>query len=129
MTNSSRVLRTVLVAEDDDLVRELVTAHLERSGYGVTAVASGPAALEILQCATEPFSVLFTDFSMPGMDGVELIERARKLCPQLRCILHTSADVDQGILPPGTVVLAKTTSRAKIAQTLAAVIENDGVAG
>ena len=66
--------RYVLVVEDDDIVRHLLTALLEDEGYRVAAVTNGAAALQLLAEATaaDP-QVILLDMWMPVMDGREFI--------------------------------------------------------
>jgi DNA-binding NarL/FixJ family response regulator len=71
----------VLIAEDEELVRELVTRILEREGFDVHAAADGPAALQILERIARPVDVLVTDIVMPGMDGRKLAERVVEQSP------------------------------------------------
>jgi two-component system cell cycle sensor histidine kinase/response regulator CckA len=71
----------VLIAEDEELVRELVTRILEREGYDVHAAADGPAALQILERIARPVDVLVTDIVMPGMNGRKLAERVVEQSP------------------------------------------------
>ena len=61
---------------------------LGRAGFEVTAAADGPSALERLEA--EPFELLLTDQRMPGIDGLELLERVRKLQPKLPVVLMTA---------------------------------------
>jgi len=65
----------ILVAEDDQDMRRLVTEVLTRSGYNVDAAHDGAAAWEILQLKS--YHLLITDFDMPGMSGIELVRKAR----------------------------------------------------
>src|SRR5262245_64045009 len=78
---------TILVVDDDDLVRKSVIAQLRSLGYS-TLEASGPAEALALVGGTEPFDLLFSDVVMPGpMDGVELARRAREHRPDLKVML------------------------------------------
>lgn len=65
----------ILVAEDDDINAYLVETLLTRSGYDVTVVGDGPAALARLD--TEPYDLVLADVRMPGMDGAELARMVR----------------------------------------------------
>lgn len=65
----------ILLVEDDTSNRRLISRLLEVSGYVVHAIASGEEALALLDHGY--FDVLVTDLSMPGMDGVELVETLR----------------------------------------------------
>ncbi|MFT5682579.1 MAG: two-component system cell cycle sensor histidine kinase/response regulator CckA, partial [Myxococcota bacterium] len=77
---------TILIAEDDDMVRQLVRLSLEEAGYQVLEASSGSAALEVLS-RIEPPDLLITDVMMPGMTGTELAQRARDTYPGLRILL------------------------------------------
>ena len=77
----------ILLAEDDQGMREYLTRALERSGYAVTAVDRGTEALPLLE--TERFDLLLSDIVMPEMDGIELAQRAGELVPDLRIMFIT----------------------------------------
>jgi PAS domain S-box-containing protein len=80
---------SVLVVEDNDDVRELAVSVLGLAGYVVLAAASGEQALELIEGGAE-VSLLFTDVIMPGgMNGLELIEKARRLHPGLPVLVTT----------------------------------------
>ncbi len=64
----------VLVVEDNDSIRRLVVTLLRREGYEVVEAGNGEQAL---QSPSEEVELLVTDFSMPGMTGVELAEKLR----------------------------------------------------
>jgi signal transduction histidine kinase/ActR/RegA family two-component response regulator len=81
--------KTILVVDDDDLVRKTVTTQMNSLGYS-TIEASGPAqALEIV-AGTESFDLLFSDIVMPGpIDGVELAHLAHEQRPDLKIMLSS----------------------------------------
>jgi CheY-like chemotaxis protein/anti-sigma regulatory factor (Ser/Thr protein kinase) len=87
---------TVLLAEDNKPSREIYTAVLDKAGYHVIGVADGQAALEVLQ--TRPIDVLVTDVYMPGMSGIQLLEQARKLNPELRAIVMTGEKTSENVI-------------------------------
>ena len=98
----------ILLAEDDQVMREYLTRALERSGYLVTAVDRGTAALPLLQ--TEVFDLLLTDIVMPEMDGIELAQRAAELCAGLRVMFITgfaAVTLKAGQAMPNARVLSK----------------------
>jgi signal transduction histidine kinase/ActR/RegA family two-component response regulator len=86
---SARKHKTILVVDDDDLVRKSVITQINSLGYS-TIEASGPAeALEII-AGSEPFDLLFSDIVMPGpIDGVELAHLARERRPGLKIMLSS----------------------------------------
>ncbi len=98
----------ILLAEDDDSMREYLARALERTGYGVKAVESGIAALELLQ--SESFDLLLTDIVMPELDGIELAQRASALHPEMRVMFITgfaAVTLQNGAMPPEAKVLSK----------------------
>jgi PAS domain S-box-containing protein len=76
---------TVLLVEDNDQVRAFAESLLADLDYRVASASSAEAALEAL--ADGEVDLLFTDVMMPGMNGVELAERARKMRPGLPVLL------------------------------------------
>ncbi|MDI9459129.1 MAG: response regulator, partial [Bacillota bacterium] len=77
----------LLIAEDEKYLREKVTKNVdwESYGYKVFAAADGEEALEIIK--NEDIHILVTDIRMPGMDGLELTERAKALNEQIKAII------------------------------------------
>jgi two-component system cell cycle sensor histidine kinase/response regulator CckA len=81
---------TVLVAEDEDALREMVVSVLRIQGYTVLEATSGKQALEIWQRADRPIDLLLTDLVMPGgMMGSELAEHLLNQSPDLK-VIYTS---------------------------------------
>jgi len=78
----------LLLVEDKDSFRRLLTQALEGSAWSVRAVADPQEALRALEAA--PSHVLVTDLRLPGMSGLELIRRARRLHPTLRVVLMSA---------------------------------------
>ena len=76
----------VLVVDDVDLLRDFAQGFLEMSGLTVLTASGGQQAIEILK-ECEPVDLVFTDFNMPGMNGVELIEHIAARWPQTKFIL------------------------------------------
>lgn len=78
----------LLLVEDKDSFRRLLTQAMEGSVWTVTAVPDPHEALRALEA--RPFRVLVTDLRLPGMSGLELIRRARRLHPDLRIVLMSA---------------------------------------
>jgi PAS domain S-box-containing protein len=74
---------SVLVVEDDEATRELLTILLTRSGAAVEAAPSARRALELMADRPRAFDVLVSDIGMPEMDGYEFIRLVRALPPEL----------------------------------------------
>jgi PAS domain S-box-containing protein len=110
---------TILVVEDDALVRRYVVAQLHSLGYATISAANGPEALELVDQGVE-FDVLFTDVIMPGgMSGRQLADEIAKRCAGVP-VLYTSgypesAIVHHGRLDPGIALLNKPYRKADLA--------------
>jgi two-component system cell cycle sensor histidine kinase/response regulator CckA len=84
---------TILVVEDEDMIRRLVVRLLTARGYDVLSAPSGHEALEILQRSDVTVDLLFVDVVMPGMRGPEFVRRARQLDPSLRVLFTTGYEL------------------------------------
>ncbi|MDD9937447.1 MAG: response regulator [Myxococcales bacterium] len=73
---------TVLVAEDEPAVRELMVEVLREAGHEVLAAADGDAALELARRSRRPIDVLCTDGVMPGLPSSELVAQFAQLYPR-----------------------------------------------
>ncbi len=84
MTTSS----TILVAEDEALLRRILAGLFEEAGYHVVAASTGREALE--RFAESAPDLVVTDIRMPEMDGIELLERLKALDPEVLVIIMTA---------------------------------------
>ena len=71
-----RFTQKILIAEDEELVRKIITLLLERLGFSVFAAKDGQEALRIYQ--REKPDLLLSDVNMPNMDGFELLDKIRE---------------------------------------------------
>lgn len=84
-------VKTILLVEDDDVVRELTAEVLGEFGYRVHALRDGPSALDLLRSG-QRVDLLMSDIGLPGMDGRELVETARQLQPTLPVLFASGYD-------------------------------------
>lgn len=77
----------ILLAEDEQAMREYLTRALQKSGYDVTAVDRGTLAAPLLE--SEHFDLLLTDIVMPEMDGIELAQLCSKVSPNTEVMFIT----------------------------------------
>lgn len=77
----------ILVAEDEDAVREFIRLVLVQAGYRVTLARDGQEAWELFRCQPHSFDLLISDVLMPRLNGSELIDRVRSVRPQLPMLL------------------------------------------
>ncbi|TPG48407.1 hybrid sensor histidine kinase/response regulator [Roseomonas nepalensis] len=100
----------VLVVEDETVVRDLVVEVLAELGYRALQAADGPAALQILESRAR-IDLLVTDVGLPGLNGRQLADAARRHRPGLRVLFMTgyaeNAAVDAGFLEPGMELITK----------------------
>jgi len=89
---------TVLIVDDDPAVLEVVVAMLEELGCEVISAPSGADALDRLR-QNQKISILITDINMPGMDGHELAELARRRKPELKILQLSGREPRRGGLP------------------------------
>jgi two-component system CheB/CheR fusion protein len=80
---------TILVVEDEDIVRRVVTNVLRKNGYTVLEARNGEEALKICETHSEPIQLLLTDVIMPGLDGRALATRLTNQRPAMS-VLYTS---------------------------------------
>ncbi|MGH9394845.1 MAG: response regulator [Terriglobales bacterium] len=78
---------TILLAEDEEVVRRLVTEILRRADYEVLDAANGAQALEKARSQTTPIDLLISDVAMPAMTGVELSRQISAMHPGIRILL------------------------------------------
>ena len=102
---------TVLLVEDEEMVRALVGDVLERNGYRVLEAPGGPKAIEIAEQHEGHINLLLTDVVMPGMSGRELAEELTRLRPELKVLYMSGytaeAPSDRGLSNQGTPFLQK----------------------
>jgi PAS domain S-box-containing protein len=122
---------TILVVEDDPLVRTYVNAQLKSLGYNTLSAATGAEALEIVDSGA-PFDLLFTDVIMPGrLNGRQLATELKQRCPSLK-VLFTSgytenAIIHHGRLDSGVLLLAKPYRKPDLARMLRVALGSAGI--
>lgn len=114
----------ILLADDDAAARDLVQRALAGDGHDVVATHDGAEALEKLQAGGKPFDLLISDVQMPGVDGIELIEKALAIAPSLRVVLmsgftgeldrarHLKSKIGREISKPFTLEQVRSAVRA-----------------
>lgn len=103
---------TVLVVEDEEVLRTLVKRVLEDHGYTVLSVQNGPAAIAMCRQAITPIDLLLTDMIMPGgLNGAEVARKLRGLYPEMKVIYMSGYTnhvlVDRALLGGGAAFLQK----------------------
>jgi PAS domain S-box-containing protein len=118
---------TILLVEDDSLVREFVVAQLQSLGYKTIAAADGREALAVVDSGVA-FDLLFTDVIMPsGMNGRELSDHVARRRPGTK-VLYTSGYTDNAILhhgrlDEGVLLLSKPYRKSQLARMVRMALE------
>jgi len=89
-----KTARTILVVDDETMVREFARRLLESEGHTVIEAGSGQEALRTLRERQEEIDGVLLDLSMPGMDGNDLLSALRAFAPTLPVIVHSGYPVD-----------------------------------
>ncbi len=118
---------TVLLVEDEEVVRNLVREILEGNGYTVLEAQNGAEALDLGRRVTTPIQLLVTDVVMPKMSGRELAERLVTIHRETR-VLYMSGYTDgaigqHGVLDPHTEFLQKPFTFDDLAQKVRKVLD------
>ena len=117
----------VLCVDDDALVLMSTIDMLEELGHRAVSASSGQAALSVLAEGTEPFDLLLTDQSMPGMSGLQLAVHARQLRPAMAVIVATGyselSENSELRLP----VLRKPFTQAELAHAIASATAGETI--
>jgi len=118
---------TVLLVEDEEVVRRLSVRILERLGYRVLVAAGGEEALELASAHLARIDLLFTDVVMPGMNGRDLAGRLARLHPEAK-VLYSSgytsdAIVHHGVLEDGVAFIGKPYAPSILATKLREVLD------
>jgi signal transduction histidine kinase/ActR/RegA family two-component response regulator len=101
---------TVLVVEDEPVVRGVIIEVLSELGYRALEAADGPSGLKLLQSRSR-IDLLITDVGLPGINGRQLADQARERRPDLKVLFVTgyaeNATLANGFLEPGMAMLTK----------------------
>jgi two-component system cell cycle response regulator CpdR len=97
LTNERCFVSKVLVADDDEALRSVISEALEEDGHAILQAANGVQALKVLE-DNSGVALLLSDVRMPNMDGYELAERALAKLPELKVLMLTGYPAEQ--LPP-----------------------------
>ncbi|HLJ92348.1 MAG TPA: sigma-54 dependent transcriptional regulator [Gemmataceae bacterium] len=88
--------KNILIVDDEPLIRDTLGEYLGQEGFAVAACADGESALELV--ASQRFDVVLCDVQLPGIDGIDLLERLLKISPQTFVLLITAyATVENAI--------------------------------
>jgi signal transduction histidine kinase/ligand-binding sensor domain-containing protein/CheY-like chemotaxis protein len=127
-----RGTETVLLVEDEPLVRDIAKSALSDQGYQVLEAEHGEEALVIAREHHAEIAIVLTDVVMPKMGGRELVAQLRRDRPSIRVLYmsgYTAAGIDeQDVVEPGTAFLRKPFALAEMLGKVREVLDTTGVA-
>jgi two-component system, cell cycle sensor histidine kinase and response regulator CckA len=119
---------TILLVEDEDLVRQVTGRILAQHGYTVLEVPDGQEAQRVSQQHPGPIHLMLTDVVMPGMSGPELAGKLKSMRPQMQVLFmsgHTeNAIVHHGALDPGIAFIQKPFRYDTLARKIRGLLES-----
>jgi PAS domain S-box-containing protein len=121
---------TVLLVEDEEMVRKVVRRTLLSQGYKVIEAANGTEALQVALEDPARISLVLTDVMMPGMGGPELARRLWRQFPDLKIVFLSgyapdSMSAESGV-PPGAILIEKPFAIEKLMSIVREVLDGDG---
>jgi PAS domain S-box-containing protein len=117
---------TVLVVEDEFVVRELIVEVLKELGYSTLEADDGPAALKILD-SKQRIDLVISDIGLPGLNGRQIVDAARETRPKLKVLFMTgyaeNAAIAAGFLEPGMSMITKPFAMETLATRIREILE------
>lgn len=125
VVNSARPA-VVLIVDDEPLIRSALRTTLETAGYAVIEAEDGAEALGLLATAIDRVSVVLSDVTMPGLDGIELVTRLERWQPGLPVVLasglHSHSTIPPQVASRVSGFLEKPYSPTMVLDVVAAAI-------
>jgi DNA-binding NtrC family response regulator len=120
--------QTILLVEDEEMVRKLICEVLEQQGFEVLACGTPAEAIEVSRRRDGRIDLLLTDVVMPGMNGRKMAESIHEFLPQLRVVFMSGytehALTHEGQVDPKFEYLQKPFTVKSLTQKLAKVLRN-----
>jgi signal transduction histidine kinase len=118
----------ILIAEDEDIIREMAQLSLEAKGYKVIAAADGAAAVARYREAWQKVDLVLADMAMPRLSGPEVIEAMKKINPHVRVVVSSGYSQDregQRMLHHGCLgFLQKPYNAEQLCQTVRSILDS-----
>jgi PAS domain S-box-containing protein len=124
--HSAHTNETVLVVEDEFVVRELIVEVLKELGYSTLEADDGPSALRIFD-SRQRIDLVISDIGLPGLNGRQIVDAARETRPGLKVLFMTgyaeNAAIAAGFLEPGMSMITKPFAMEALATRIREILE------
>ncbi|MBN2703394.1 MAG: response regulator [Pontiellaceae bacterium] len=127
--NHPRGSETILLAEDDPMIREFVGQTLTQQGYTVLTAEDGWEGIKIARTHTGGIDVLFSDIVMPGLGGLELAIAMKELFPQIKVLFmsgYSSVELQKEEIPENAILLGKPFTTELLLSTMEELLNDQG---
>ena len=88
------LLNDILIVDDYDDIVNLIKIVLQKDGFSTHEFTDPILALDYFKTDPKKFALAITDFRMPGMNGIELLVKIKKVCPNIKTFVVTAVDMD-----------------------------------
>jgi two-component system, cell cycle sensor histidine kinase and response regulator CckA len=98
---SESAYATVLIIDDEEMLRRSIATMLARKGYSVLDAADGPTAISVFKAHQEAIDVVLLDLTLPGMSGKEILKELRTIRPGVNVVLTTAYGPERALTDAG----------------------------
>jgi CheY-like chemotaxis protein len=92
---SENVTATILIIDDEDMLRLPIGSMLRRKGYSVVEARDGASGVDAFKAQAAEIDIVLLDLTLPGMSGREILEELRKMRPNIKVVLSTAYGRDR----------------------------------
>lgn len=119
----------ILVAEDEEIVRDFVISNLRACGYVVLAADNGASALAVAMKHDGPISLLLSDLQMPHVSGVQLAKQVTRDRPDTKVLITSGCDPDIIPLDPAWNFIGKPFKAHELAELVSGILTPEAFDG
>jgi len=94
-TENVNVAATVLIIDDEDMLRLPIASMLRRKGYSILETSDGASGVDLFKASAAEIDIVLLDLTLPGISGKEVLEILRKIRPSIKVILSTAYGRDR----------------------------------
>ena len=114
---------TILLIEDDEMVRGTTARMLESRGYAVLLGVDGQEGLEVFERERDKIALVLLDWALPQMSGREVLGEMRAIDPDIKVVIFTGYAKDRAEFTPASAVIQKPIQLEEIEHAIRAVLD------